>query len=57
MTQIALKMVPALANGCTCVLKPSEHTPVSALVYAEIIDETGYPAGEFSLVKGNGPTV
>ena len=53
MNQIALKVVPALATGCTCVLKPSEHTPVSAMVYAEIIHEAGYPAGVFNLVNGD----
>lgn len=57
MNQIALKVIPALATGCTCVLKPSEHTPLSAMVYAEIIDEAGYPAGVFNLVNGDGPTV
>ena len=55
--QIALKVVPALATGCTCVLKPSEHTPMSAAIYAEIIDEAGYPAGVFNLINGDGPTV
>ncbi|MEP1636822.1 aldehyde dehydrogenase family protein [Ascidiaceihabitans sp.] len=57
MNQIALKVIPALATGCTCVLKPSEHTPVSAMIYAEIIDEAGFPAGVFNLVHGDGPTV
>jgi aldehyde dehydrogenase (NAD+) len=57
MNQIVLKVVPALASGCTCVLKPSEHTPISAVVYAEIIHEAGYPAGVFNLVQGDGPTV
>jgi aldehyde dehydrogenase (NAD+) len=57
MNQIVLKVVPALASGCTCVLKPSEHTPISAVVYAEIINEAGYPAGVFNLVQGDGPTV
>ena len=55
--QIALKVVPALATGSTCVLKPSEHTPLSAQVYAEIVHEAGYPAGVFNLVQGDGPTV
>lgn len=55
--QIALKVVPALAAGATCVLKPSEHTPLSAQVYAEIVHEAGYPAGFFNLVQGDGPTV
>lgn len=57
MNQIALKVVPALATGCTCVLKPSEHTPISAMIYAEIIDATGYPAGVFNLVQGDGVSV
>ena len=57
MNQIALKVIPALATGSTCVLKPSEHTPVSAMIYAEIIHEAGYPAGVFNLVNGDGPTV
>ncbi len=55
--QVVLKVVPALATGCTCVLKPSEHTPVSAALYAEIIHEAGFPAGVFNLIQGEGPTV
>ena len=55
--QIALKVIPALAAGATCVLKPSEHTPLSAQVYAEIVHAAGYPAGVFNLVQGDGPTV
>ena len=55
--QIALKVVPVLATGCTCVLKPSEHTPLSAQIYAEIINEVGYPSGVFNLIQGDGPTV
>lgn len=55
--QIALKVIPALATGCTCVLKPSEHTPLSAVIYAEIIDAAGFPAGVFNLVQGDGETV
>ncbi|NDA08152.1 MAG: aldehyde dehydrogenase family protein, partial [Alphaproteobacteria bacterium] len=57
MNQITLKVLPALATGCTCVLKPSEHTPISAVIYAEILDEAGYPAGVFNLVQGEGPVV
>ena len=57
MNQIALKVIPALATGSTCVLKPSEHTPISAMIYAEIIHEAGYPPGVFNLVNGDGPTV
>ncbi|MFT5656862.1 MAG: aldehyde dehydrogenase (NAD+) [Gammaproteobacteria bacterium] len=52
--QIALKVLPALATGCSCVLKPSEHTPISAMIYAEIIEEAGYPAGVFNLIHGDG---
>ena len=52
--QIALKVVPALATGCTSVLKPSEHTPISAMIYAEIVDEAGCPPGVFNLVHGDG---
>ena len=55
--QIALKVIPVLATGCACVLKPSEHTPVSAMVYAEVIHSAGYPPGVFNLVNGDGPTV
>jgi len=57
MNQIALKVIPALATGCCCVLKPSEHTPISAMIYAEIIDAAGFPPGVFNLVQGDGPTV
>lgn len=52
--QIALKVVPALATGCTCILKPSEFTPLSAMLYAEMIHEAGFPAGSFNLVNGDG---
>jgi aldehyde dehydrogenase (NAD+) len=55
--QIALKVVPALATGATCVLKPSEHTPISAQIYAEIVEAAGYPAGVFNLVQGDGISV
>ena len=55
--QIALKVIPVLATGCSCVLKPSEHTPISAMIYAEIIHSAGYPAGVFNLVNGDGATV
>jgi aldehyde dehydrogenase (NAD+) len=55
--QIALKVVPALAIGATCVLKPSEHTPISAQIYAEIVEAAGYPAGVFNLVQGDGLSV
>jgi len=55
--QVVLKVLPAIATGCTCVLKPSEHTPVSAMLYAEILDEAAVPAGAFNLVNGTGPVV
>jgi len=55
--QIACKVAPALAAGCTMVLKPSEIAPLSALVCAEILDEAGVPKGVFNLVNGDGPTV
>ncbi len=55
--QIALKVIPALAAGATCILKPSEHTPLSAAIYAEIIDAAGVPSGAFNLINGTGPTV
>jgi aldehyde dehydrogenase (NAD+) len=52
-----LKVLPALATGCTCILKPSEHTPISAMIYAEILNEAGYPKGVFNLINGEGPVV
>ncbi|MFD0987967.1 aldehyde dehydrogenase family protein [Methyloligella solikamskensis] len=55
--QIALKVFPAMAVGCTVVLKPSEVTPLNALLFAEILDEAGVPPGVFNLVNGDGPTV
>ncbi|OBZ92575.1 aldehyde dehydrogenase [Pararhizobium polonicum] len=55
--QIALKVVPALATGSTCVLKPSEFTPLNALLYAEMVHEAGFPAGTFNLVNGDGLNV
>ena len=55
--QIACKVAPALAAGCTMVLKPSEMAPFSAQVIAEILDEAGVPKGVFNLVNGDGPTV
>ncbi len=53
--QMALKVLPALAVGCTCVLKPSELTPLSAELYAKILHEAGVPGGVFNLVNGEGP--
>ena len=55
--QIACKVAPALAAGCTMVLKPSEVAPLNAILFAEILDEAGVPAGVFNLVNGDGPTV
>jgi acyl-CoA reductase-like NAD-dependent aldehyde dehydrogenase len=55
--QVALKVAPALAAGCTVVLKPSEVAPFSAWILAEVIDEIGLPAGVFNLVSGTGPVV
>jgi betaine-aldehyde dehydrogenase len=55
--QVAAKVAPALAAGCTVVLKPSEVAPLSAFILAEIIDGVGLPAGVFNLVSGDGPTV
>jgi aldehyde dehydrogenase (NAD+) len=55
--QIAVKIAPALAAGCTMVLKPSEYSPLSALLFAEVLDEAGVPPGVFNLVNGDGPGV
>jgi acyl-CoA reductase-like NAD-dependent aldehyde dehydrogenase len=55
--QIALKVAPALAAGCTVVLKPSEVAPINAFILAEIIHEVGLPKGVFNLVTGLGPVV
>ncbi|WP_353641802.1 aldehyde dehydrogenase family protein [Mesorhizobium sp. WSM2239] len=55
--QITAKVAPALAAGCTIVLKPSELSPLSALLFAEAIEEAGFPAGVFNLVNGDGPGV
>ena len=55
--QVVAKVAPALAAGCTVVLKPSEVAPLSAFILAEIIDEARLPAGVFNLVSGDGPTV
>ncbi len=57
LNQIACKVAPALAAGCAIVLKPSEVAPISGYILAEIIAESGLPAGVFNLVNGDGPTV
>lgn len=55
LNQITLKVLPVIATGCTAVLKPSEMTPLSAMLYMEILDEAGVPAGVVNLVNGDGP--
>jgi aldehyde dehydrogenase (NAD+) len=57
LNQIACKVAPALAAGCTMVLKPSEYTPSSALIFAEILHAAGVPKGVFNLINGLGPVV
>ena len=57
LNQIAAKVAPALATGCTMVLKPSEIAPLNAIAFAQVLDEAGVPAGVFNLVGGDGPTV
>ena len=54
MNQTCLKVMPALASGCTMILKPSEVAPLSAMILTEIIDEAGFPPGVFNLVNGDG---
>src|SRR4029453_6443054 len=55
--QISCKVLPALAAGCTMVLKLSESAPLSVVLLAQIREEAGVPAGVFNLVNGDGPTV
>ncbi len=57
MNQIACKVAPALACGCTVVLKPSELAPLSAQLFADILHQAGVPAGVFNMIYGDGPTV
>ena len=57
MNQVMLKVVPALAAGCTMVLKPAEQAPLSAVLLAEMIDAAGFPPGVFNLVNGDGAGV
>jgi aldehyde dehydrogenase (NAD+) len=54
MNQIALKAIPAILAGCTCVLKPSEESPLNAMIFAEFCHDAGLPAGVFNLVNGDG---
>ena len=56
MNQVCLKVIPALAAGCTMVLKPSELAPLSSMILAEMIDEAKFPSGVFNLVNGDGAT-
>ena len=55
--QITLKVIPALAAGCTMILKPSEIAPLSGMLFAEIIDQAGFPPGVFNLINGDGAGV
>ena len=57
MNQVTLKVIPALLAGCTCVLKPSEESPLSSLLFAEFCHDAGLPPGVFNLVNGDGPGV
>ena len=57
LNQVASKVAPALATGCTVVLKPSEIAPLSSMLFAEIVHAAGLPRGVFNLVNGDGPTV
>jgi aldehyde dehydrogenase (NAD+) len=57
LNQLGCKVAPALATGCTMVLKPSEVAPLSAMILAEILHEAGVPKGVFNLIHGDGPTV
>ena len=54
MNQVCLKVMPAIASGCTMILKPSELAPLSSIILAELIDDTKFPAGVFNLVNGDG---
>jgi len=57
LNQISSKVAPAIATGCTIVLKPSEIAPLNGVIFAEIMDAAGVPPGVFNLVNGDGPTV
>ena len=57
MNQVTLKVVPAVAVGCTVVLKPSEIAPLSSILFAEFMHDAGFPNGVFNLINGDGPTV
>ncbi|MEL6284545.1 MAG: aldehyde dehydrogenase family protein, partial [Pseudomonadota bacterium] len=57
MNQVTLKVGAAAVAGCTMVLKPSEESPLNAMIFAELMDEAGFPPGVFNLVNGDGPGV
>ena len=57
LNQIAAKVAPAIAAGCTMILKPSELSPINALIFAEVMEAAGTPAGVFNLINGDGPSV
>ncbi|MEX2298863.1 MAG: aldehyde dehydrogenase family protein [Dongiaceae bacterium] len=57
LNQIVSKVAPALAAGCTMILKPSEIAPISAIVFSEIMHEAGVPAGVYNMINGDGPSV
>jgi len=57
MNQVAVKVIPALAAGCTMILKPSEESPLDSMIFAEVLHESGVPAGVFNLVNGYGTVV
>jgi len=57
MNQVTLKCIPAMAVGCTMALKPSEIAPLSSIVFSEIMDAVGLPAGVYNMVNGDGPGV
>jgi aldehyde dehydrogenase (NAD+) len=52
--QVVAKVLPSLASGCSCVLKPSEESALSAILFAQMVDKAGFPAGAFNLINGNG---
>jgi aldehyde dehydrogenase (NAD+) len=57
MNQLTVKVAPAIAAGCSMVVKPSEFSPLSALLFAEVMEEARTPPGVFNLINGSGPVV
>jgi aldehyde dehydrogenase (NAD+) len=57
LNQIACKVAPAIAAGCTTILKPSEVAPITGIIFSEVVHEAGVPAGVYNLVNGDGPSV